>query len=73
MSTDIRTRRARCRQDCATTRGGYGGRGGPGHVRRCEHGRLWEWCGDRGMTDYWAPVWPIQFLTRWRAARALRT
>lgn len=69
MSTDISTPRARCLRDCRQTPYEYGCRG---YVRRCEHGRLWQWDYLDDYVGCWAPVWRIQLITRWRAARALR-
>ncbi len=69
MSVDTLSERRQCLRDCERTYNEFGARG---HVRRCEHGRIWRWCYRFGQyQDHWVPLWRIQFIAYPRAVRAL--
>lgn len=83
MTANILTPKARCTTDCRTTFAGRHGAsitggpfegtiGGPGEVRRCEHGRYWRWRDTNHRLDYWERLsWLWEPIVMRRARRAL--
>jgi hypothetical protein len=81
---NILTPQEKCRVNCSrtfATEHGASMPGGPfpgtfgeeGSVRRCEHGRVWQWLScEFWRIDIWAPLSPFWSPVRyWRAVRAL--
>lgn len=73
IKANIATERMRCADGCSKTKRDVTA-GRVGDVRRCEHGRLWQWGARGGYMDIWSRLsWGIEPIKYRRAVRALRS